>query len=479
MSNVKCPRCGPLNWPSDEVCERCASPLAAVAANVTAHEPEDVRAAAPQEHTHEQQERTHEPEDVRAHQSEERANVPPRPDFPDLTFGGGLQSSSSTWKPVLVAVVVALLVGAGLVVYKVSVDLSRPGTLVSTVRKRLVGPSMDENTRYTLLSYLAQPGIAGTDVSDQVLGHVHLEILQMSEREVYFSAPAPSLSGETFEAVLARLVVDPKRVETAHDDNLGGYMRLGVYSLVRSTEKSFFFRTPMDNVKFDPATVLKFPYAQATYTVDMREMSDFIQNKNIFGGRLNALTGQTQGGRPVVFVNHGAMVAQHGETSLTRFVRELTRDIPADGEGAREVRVQRVLDFVSREIKYDQRAATYSFELLKRPNEVLMSRESDCSNKTILLGSLLEQLGEDYIFVYLPQHITVAVPQGRFPAANGLSLEWEGQTWIIAESTAPGFRIGVDRLEDEEQFKRFKYVQRPRERDVIFDLATGRQLLFQ
>lgn len=468
MSNVKCPRCGLLNWPSDEVCERCAAPLAAAAAT----------APAPQEHTLEPEERTHEP-GAPAPELEGREPVRARADLPELTFGGNLTASSRTWKPVLAAVAAALLVGAALVAYKVSIDLRRPGTVLSSMRMRLVGPSMDESTRYTLLSYLAQPGIAGTGVSEQVLGRVRLELLQVSDREVYFSAPAPSLSGETFEDVVARLVVDPKRVVLAKDDDLGGRMRLGAYSLPRTTEKSYFFKTPMDNVKFDTATVLKFPFGPLTYTLDMRELSDFIQNKSIFGGRINALTGRKEDGRPVVFANHGAMVARPGETSLTRFVGELTRDIPADGAGARELRVQRVLDFVSREIEYDQREATYNFELLKRPNEVLMSRESDCSNKTILLGSLLEQMGEDYLFVYLPHHITVAVPQGRFPAANGLSLEWEGKTWVIAEGTAPGFRIGVDRVGDEEGLRQFQFVQRPRERDVIFDLATGRQLSFQ
>jgi hypothetical protein len=43
-----------------------------------------------------------------------------------------------------------------------------------------------------------------------------------------------------------------------------------------------------------------------------------------------------------------------------------------------------------------------------------MSGVSDCSNKAILLGSLLGQLGEDYLFIYTPDHITVAVRQGRF-----------------------------------------------------------------
>ena len=108
-----------------------------------------------------------------------------------------------------------------------------------------------------------------------------------------------------------------------------------------------------------------------------------------------------------------------------------------------------------------------------------MSGESDCSNKAILLGSLLEQMGEEYLFVYTPGHISVAVRQGGFPVGNGLWLEWEGQAWLIAEGTAPGFRIGVDRLRDEARLKQFQYVQRPRDRDAIFDVATRRQLSFQ
>ena len=67
---------------------------------------------------------------------------------------------------------------------------------------------------------------------------------------------------------------------------------------------------------------------------------------------------------------------------------------------------------------------------------------------TQLLGSLLEQLGEDYLFVYTPDHITVAVKQGGFPASNHLFLPWQGEVWLIAEGTAPGFRIGVDHLQE-------------------------------
>jgi hypothetical protein len=438
MTHIKCSQCGLNNWDGAEVCERCGVSL-----------------------DHKQ------PEPVTIQS--------PRPDFPVLlTLSGSAPARSKTWT-VIVAVIVTLAVGGGAwAVYTKVIQPSR----AREKRKQLVERTVDERTRDTLLSCLAQPGFVGTKVSQQVLGPVHLELWQVSDQEVYFSAPAPEKAGEALASILARFIIDSKRIVVADDDG-EGRLRLGKYSLRRSAEKNLLFKTPVDNIKFDPATVLKFPFKEATYTLDMRELEDFMRNKSIFGGHMNARMEQTHEGRPVIFANHGAFVANPRETSLRRFVDELTRDIQPNAEGAREARVQRVLDFVSREIKYDMREATYNFELLKRPNEVLMSGESDCSNKAILLGSLLEQLGEDYLFVYTPDHITVAVTQGNFPVRNGLFLAWQKEVWLIAEGTAPGFRIGLDRVQEEAKLKQFKHVQRPRDRDMIFDLNTGRQLSFQ
>ena len=100
-------------------------------------------------------------------------------------------------------------------------------------------------------------------MAEQVLGPVRLELLQLSTREVYFSAPEPELTGETFEATVARFVVDPKQVVLAADDG-AGRLRLGDYSLRRSEEKHFFFKTPVENIRFDPATVLRFPSSSMT-----------------------------------------------------------------------------------------------------------------------------------------------------------------------------------------------------------------------
>ena len=438
MTHIKCSQCGLNNWDGAEVCDRCGVSL-------DDKQPEPVTIP------------------------------PPPPDFPVLlTFGDYGRPRSKAWT-VILAVIITLAVGGGSwAVYRTIAKSSRG----KEKRRQLVERTVDERTRDTLLSCLAQPGFVGTKISGQVLGPAHLELWQVNDKEVYFSAPAQEKAGEPFESIVARFIIDSKRIVMAEDDG-AGRLRLGKYSLLRSADKNFMFKTPVDNIKFDPATVLKFPFKQATYTLDMRELEDFMRNKSIFGGHMNARMEQTREGRPVIFANHGAFVANSQETSLRRFVDDLTRDIQPDAEGAREARVQRVLDFVSREIKYDMREATYNFELLKRPNEVLMSGESDCSNKAILLGSLLEQLGEDYLFVYTPDHITVAVKQGNFPVRNGLFVAWQKEVWLIAEGTAPGFRIGVDRVQEEAKFKQFKHVQRPRDRDLIFDLNTGRQLSFQ
>lgn len=437
MTHTKCPQCGLVNWSSDQVCERCGAPC----------DGDDASARAPES---------------------------ARPDFPLLTIARDVPTDSKTWKLVLVVIVAVVLGGAAWAIYKWRADLHGR----SAHAKEFVPPTLDERTRNTLLSYLAQPGFAGERLAEQVLGPARLELFQLSDREIYFSVPQADQTGQTFDAIIARFVVNPKQIVLAEDDGTGR-LRLGKYSLRRSENKHYFFKTAIDNVKFDPQSVLEFHFVSGVYKLDMRELNDFVENKSIFGGRMRARTGQTRAGLPVIFANHGAFVARPEETSLRRFVDVLTRDIPAAGEDGRELRVQRVLDFVSKEITYDLREATYDVEMLKRPNEVLMTGVSDCSNKTILLGSLLEQLGEDYLFVYTPDHITVAVRQGRFPAQNGLSLDWEGQTWLIAEGTAPGFRIGVTRVREEASLKHFQYVQRPRDRDKIFDLATGSPLLFQ
>jgi hypothetical protein len=87
---------------------------------------------------------------------------------------------------VILAVVILLAVAGGAwVVYR-----SR-GKAATGKRRLLVERTTDERTPDAVLSCLAYPGFAGTKFAEQVLGPVHFELLQVTDKEVYFSAPAP------------------------------------------------------------------------------------------------------------------------------------------------------------------------------------------------------------------------------------------------------------------------------------------------
>lgn len=337
--------------------------------------------------------------------------------------------------------------------------------------------STPEAFRSRLLAYIAARNNSGQDFEEQLLGQARLELYKPETHEVCFSLPAGAASVEAIKNQVSRFVADPGRIEIAAEEN--GRLKLGDLSLDKRPDRAFLFKTSEQNIRFDPDLKLSFGFERATYTVSLREALNYITNHNAQGGKLQVRTGERVNGRERVFFNHGAFVARRGEPSLLRLVEELTSKIPDTAPGAREKRIQRLLDFVASEIIYDNDEATSKVEILKHPVETLISRHGDCSNKAILFGSLLEQLGEDYVFLYCPEHLTVAVRQGHFETRNNLALRWENQVWVIAETTAPGFQIGLSRLDREWIFRSAQYVQRPDQPNVISDLRTGTQAAFR
>lgn len=335
-------------------------------------------------------------------------------------------------------------------------------------------PSSREGFRDYVMMLLAQPEFAGPAFSRQILGDARLELYETSDRMGYFSLPAQASGRSGLDSVLRLIVQDPKGVELAPER--AGRLRLETYSLVKSPERSYFFRTSVDNLKIDPELELRFPFRRGEYTLKLPEMVEYMTNRNLYGGNLQMYSGEQRRGRKVVFANHGAMVAKPGEPSLGRFVKNLTDDLPADDPDYREKRIQRLMDVVTREIAYDYEEATSGRETLKRADEVLMTREADCSNKVILFASLLEQIGENYLLIYTPDHIAVAVEEGGFQRRNDHWFEWEGRNWQIAETTAKGFRIGRDHLTKSLGIEDIQFVQRPSEPNRIVALADGEQL---
>ena len=83
-----------------------------------------------------------------------------------------------------------------------------------------------------------------------------------------------------------------------------------------------------------------------------------------------------------------------------------------------------------------------------------------------------------YLLLYMPRHITVAVPQGSFANDNKLDFTWDSKPWMIAETTLAGFQIGQTRIDDINKLARVNYVQDPKHSEVIFDASSFEVLKF-
>lgn len=334
---------------------------------------------------------------------------------------------------------------------------------------RSADEALAEEIRDTTVLMLSQPTFSGEDFRGQILGKGRLVKFVRTLRDAYFTFPADN--DEEFREFVGKYFIDPNKLEFGKAQN--GEVELGGYSLPEAAGLKFF-RTTLENIQIDPDQELSFQLPDATYTVSLNEIRNLANSSQLYGGKLIARAPSRRDGPQFIFANHGIMVAKPDEPSLKRLTEQLLKDTPPD----RNSRIQRLVDFVSQDIEYSYTEAVGRNETLKRASETLMTRSADCSNKTILLASLLEQIGEEYILLYCPQHITVAIPQGDFPNQNGLDFTWNQKPWVIAETTLPGFQVGVTRVNDPIRLTSVNYVQDPKNADVIFDANSYEVLKF-
>lgn len=317
---------------------------------------------------------------------------------------------------------------------------------------------------------LAQPTFSGDEFRVQLIGRGRLEKYAWREKVAYFTYPeSPE---EEFQQFLSNYFSDPAKIEFGRLE--GGRVVLDSYKMTPSPAATRFFKTHTANFRLETNQSVNFAFSGVNYTLSLEELRNLTNNSQLYGGRLITQAPERKDEPLIVFANHAIMVSRPEEPSLKRLVNELLKDV-ADN---REARIQRLVDFVSNEIEYSYTEAVGARETLKRANETLMTRSADCSNKTILLASMLEQINEEYVLLYCPQHITVAVPQGGFVNENGLDFTWNQKQWMIAETTAAGFQIGKSRLMDPNRLTSVKYVQDPKNSDVIFDANSYELLKF-
>ena len=253
----------------------------------------------------------------------------------------------------------------------------------------------------------------------------------------------------------------------------------------------YLVATPLRNLRLSATQTVNVPITgdvgfkggpPFAYNISVSELSMFLANANTYGGAMRILDEDLARRQLNIVANHGAFVARPDEPSLSRLVRRLTGGLALP----REVKIQLVSSLASNGIIYDSQESRARGEILKRANETLLSRRGDCSSKTILLASLLEQFHEDYLLVYYKDHINVAVPTGNFRVTNGLSFEWEGKSWVVAETTVQGFVIGDTQIESDGGAAKglgkgnliadIELIQRPSEVGVVYDYHSKKKV---
>lgn len=323
-----------------------------------------------------------------------------------------------------------------------------------------------ERISHDILNYMVQPHFTGNDFCLHVTGaDVQLERYYVDRGIIYFSASQNECNLES----LSRMVGVPKNIKFARETEKG----LVLDGLVYYGRDRCFFGVPDKDFSVNPDKIINIPFSKVNYTISLAELSDFIGNKSICGGKLDVIEKEFPGGY-VGIANHGALIAKPNEPSLTRFANKISEKSRTPEEIS-----QVLLDFVSREIDYGGGDDIRNGEVLKRPNEVLFTRASDCSGKAILYASLLMQKGIDFKLAYFVGkrgHISVLV-EGTFPNRNGLSCQIEGRNYAIAESTTEGFIIGDTKINLD--IDEISFIQDPGKNKPLMDIRTGKFLKFR
>ena len=349
---------------------------------------------------------------------------------------------------IIVLTALSMAVGIGLIVLK-SYSQEKP-------------IDYDIERRLTMISYLSNPIFTNDDFCEQ-LTHTKakLEINQLDERKLYFSIKKEAFEGEK---TIKKLCIDSKSVEFSKVKN--GNLELGNYRFNDTT--ALFFRFPDSLLRVPKKIQFQVNYKSFNYTISDKELSNFISNKSIYGGNYYITKNGKKDGN-IYGMNHGAMVSIKNEPSLQRFAKQIIRQCKTH-----EQKIQTLLTFVTNQISYNFDEANSGGETLKRPNEVLMSKSSDCSGKTILFASFLEQINADYRLVYMSGHISVFV-KGKFESRNKYLLKADGATFHLAETTCPDFIIGETILNDGTIFSFTQFIQKVGKPSIVKNSLTKRK----
>ncbi len=250
------------------------------------------------------------------------------------------------------------------------------------------------------------------------------------------------------QEVLASLIKEDGTYYIYKDVNgkeIGTDFKIGNGLEATPRRPSYLIGVPYKSINATPDTRISVHIGPYTYSIILKELEvDVDEYTNSIGHETERVVNID--GEEKAVVDPRGFVLKKGVPSIANLVHQI-----AGSARTKEEAAQKLLNFVTEDMKYDYRDVSYEQatgnELIKEPPESILSKSADCNNKVAVYASLLEQYDIDYVFVFLRHHLAIAVA-GDFPNMNGYTINVDGKKYYLAETTAKGFQIGRTLLQD-------------------------------
>jgi hypothetical protein len=315
----------------------------------------------------------------------------------------------------------------------------------------------------TALYYLYNKSLL-SDTLSRIMYQMPLDFrgIDMEKDLLYFICPDSISRSRAIQAV----AIDSEKIEFSPcktgDCVFGG--------LQGNIDGYFAFRMPSLNLKVDSNFKFKCNLKDYAFSFNMRELHHELDTTIFYNFKKNVDMSTYYQGRNLV-TNIGAFISKQGKDPL---IHKLTSQL-TQGISTQEEKAQKLLDFVSKQIEYSYEDYWYRSEITKRAHEVLFSGEADCSGKTTLFASMLEDAGIPYCLLYFPNHVNVGI-EGKFSTQNHYNIELLHKKFYMAETTVPDFKIGTSSISNAEILEHPEFYQIPH-KSPNFYTVKGNQAL--
>ncbi|HQW45489.1 MAG TPA: transglutaminase-like domain-containing protein [Chitinophagaceae bacterium] len=317
----------------------------------------------------------------------------------------------------------------------------------------------------TAIHYLYRPALI-TDTFSRLMWHHAIDFRGYdTEKELLYFIVQKNLDKS---AMLQLLTLDSAYIEYAPCDS--GICEFGGMRGV--IDGYYAFRIPSHNLKVDTNKVLSYVADSAKQFVSFVALMN-ENDTTLYYNFPKTVDLTPYFGREVYATNIGAYISKKGrDIVIHQLAEKLTQ-----GLQTKEEKAQALLRFVTNQITYSYEDLWYETEIAKRAHEVLLSGDGDCSAKTTLYASLLEQCDIPYCLLYYKNHVNVGV-QGKFEVTNGYIQVIHNIKYAVAETTVENFIIGKSSIENVSIISKLQFYQQPRLGATIFNAITNEPFQF-